>query len=74
GFVSFPVVFAAWLRRVPVVAHESDLTPGLANRLALPFVRTVCTSFRSTTFPRFTGRVVHTGTPLRDSLLSGERS
>ena len=39
NFVSFPVVLAAWLRRVPVVAHESDLTPGLANRLALPFVR-----------------------------------
>lgn len=74
GFVSFPVVFAAWLRRVPVVAHESDLTPGLANRMALPFVRTVCTSFRATAFPGFKGRVVHTGTPLRASLVAGDRS
>jgi hypothetical protein len=48
GFVSFPVVLAAWLRRVPVVAHESDLTPGLANRLALPFVRTLCVTFAET--------------------------
>lgn len=74
GFVSFPVVFAAWLRRVPVVAHESDLTPGLANRLALPFLRTVCTSFSSTAFPGFKGRVVHTGTPLREALLAGDRA
>jgi UDP-N-acetylglucosamine--N-acetylmuramyl-(pentapeptide) pyrophosphoryl-undecaprenol N-acetylglucosamine transferase len=74
GFVSFPVVFAAWLRRVPVIAHESDLTPGLANRLALPFVRTVCTSFRATAFPGFKGRVVHTGTPVREALLAGQRS
>ena len=37
GFVSVPVVIAAWLNRIPVVLHESDLTPGLANRLCLPF-------------------------------------
>ena len=41
GFVSFPLVVAAWSRRIPVVAHESDFSPGLANRLAAPFVRTL---------------------------------
>jgi len=72
GFVSFPVVFAAWLRRLPVVAHESDLTPGLANRLALPFLRTLCVTFPETRAPRLRGRLVVTGTPLRDALLEGD--
>ena len=69
GFVAFPVVFAAWLRRIPVVAHESDLTPGLANRLSLPFVATLCVSFEGTRVAA--RRVVHSGTPIRDALLNG---
>jgi UDP-N-acetylglucosamine--N-acetylmuramyl-(pentapeptide) pyrophosphoryl-undecaprenol N-acetylglucosamine transferase len=74
GFVAFPVAVAAWLRGVPVVAHESDLTAGLANRLCEPFVVTMCTSFSETTFARFKGRVVHTGSPLRPELLEGDGS
>jgi UDP-N-acetylglucosamine--N-acetylmuramyl-(pentapeptide) pyrophosphoryl-undecaprenol N-acetylglucosamine transferase len=72
GFVSFPVVLAAWLRRIPVVAHESDLTPGLANRLAMPFVKTLCVNFPVTPTGRFRGNVVHTGTPLRSALTGGD--
>jgi UDP-N-acetylglucosamine--N-acetylmuramyl-(pentapeptide) pyrophosphoryl-undecaprenol N-acetylglucosamine transferase len=72
GFVSFPVVFAAWLHGVPVVAHESDLTPGLANRLAMPFVKTLCINFPTTPVGRFRGTVVHTGTPLRVALTRGD--
>jgi UDP-N-acetylglucosamine--N-acetylmuramyl-(pentapeptide) pyrophosphoryl-undecaprenol N-acetylglucosamine transferase len=72
GFVSFPVVLAAWLRGVPVVAHESDLSPGLANRLALPFVKTLCVTFAETRAPRFRGRQITTGTPLRPDLLAGD--
>lgn len=72
GFVSLPLVFAAWLLRVPVVAHESDLTPGLANRLASPFVQTFCVSFHETALPKFAGRIVHTGTPIRPELLAGD--
>ena len=45
GFVSCPVVWAAWLRRIPVVIHESDMTPGLTNRLSIPFARKVCYTF-----------------------------
>ncbi len=74
GFVTFPVVFAAWLRRVPVVAHESDLTPGLANRLALPFVTALCTNFSATKISGRRGaRLIHTGTPMRPELLAGDR-
>jgi len=72
GFVSLPVVLAARLRRLPVVVHESDLSPGLANRLALPFVQTLCVTFAETRAPRFRGRQVTTGTPLRPALLAGQ--
>lgn len=48
GFVSFPVVFAAWLLHKKIFMHESDLTPGLANKLALPFVSNLFTTFVET--------------------------
>lgn len=70
GFVSFPVVLSAWLRRVPVVAHESDLTPGLANRLAAPFVQSLCVNFDMHAAKH--RRVVITGTPLRTDLREGD--
>ncbi len=70
GFVSFPVVLGAWLRRIPAVAHESDLTPGLANRLAAPFVARLCVNFE----PQSPAdrAVAVTGTPLREALLAGD--
>ena len=48
GFVTPPMIWAAWLQRIPVVIHESDLTPGLANKLALPFARRICHAFAET--------------------------
>ena len=71
GFASFPAVLGAWLNGVPVVAHESDLTPGLANRLALPFVAALCLNFDATPAHR-RRRTVVTGTPLRQQLLDGD--
>ena len=70
GYVAFPVVIGSWLLSVPVVAHESDLTPGLATRLCMPFVRTLCVNFAETK----TGAVptVVTGTPIRKELLAGD--
>lgn len=74
GFVAFPVVFAAWLNRIPVVAHESDMTPGLANRLSFPFVNKVCLTFAAAkTHLKATLPVEITGTPIRQALLKGER-
>ena len=35
GFVSVPVVLAASHKRIPVIIHESDMTPGLANKIAI---------------------------------------
>ena len=71
GFVSFPVVLAGWLQRIPVVAHESDFSPGLANRLAMPFLHTLCTSFPSKRPRRLRGTLIHSGSPIRPELLEG---
>ncbi len=78
GFVAVPVVYAAALRRIPVVLHESDLTPGLANRLCMPFCRRVCVSFPETLdhlpkgFPK--ERAALTGSPIRPELFAGNRA
>ena len=73
GFVSVPVVFGAWLYHIPVVCHESDLTPGLANKLCRPFARKF-----ATTFPECAAalgpKAEMTGTPLRPELFGGSRA
>jgi UDP-N-acetylglucosamine--N-acetylmuramyl-(pentapeptide) pyrophosphoryl-undecaprenol N-acetylglucosamine transferase len=71
GYVSFPVVVAAWLLRIPVIAHESDLTPGLANRLAFPLVANICVNFAETHIGGYSDKIVHSGTPIRPALLQG---
>ena len=48
GFVSVPVVFAAKHCHIPVIIHESDMTPGLANKLAIPLATKVCCNFPET--------------------------
>lgn len=72
GYVSFPLVVGAWLNRIPVVAHESDLTPGLANRLAYPFVRRICVTFEETRRHLDPARCIYTGTPVREELSRGD--
>lgn len=74
GFVAFPVVFAAWMRRIPVIAHESDMTPGLANRLSFPFVTRICLNFEAAKKHfKHPERVEVTGTPIRPELFQGDR-
>jgi UDP-N-acetylglucosamine--N-acetylmuramyl-(pentapeptide) pyrophosphoryl-undecaprenol N-acetylglucosamine transferase len=74
GFVGVPVAVGAWLNGVPVVVHESDLTPGLANRLCLPFASKICLSFRETEASLEGRDVVYTGTPVRLALRDGDRA
>ncbi len=73
GFVSVPVVLAGKRRHVPVIIHESDMTPGLANKLALPSATKVCCNFPETLehFPE--GKAILTGSPIRQELLSGDK-
>lgn len=73
GFVTVPVVMAASLKKIPVVSHESDLTPGLANKLAAPFCDKLCVTFpESLKFIKGNKGVV-TGTPIRKDLLEGNK-
>ena len=72
GFVAVPVVFGAWLHRVPVLCHESDLTPGLANRLCRPFARRFATTFPECA-EKLGRKAEMTGTPLRPELFQGSR-
>lgn len=75
GFVAFPVVFAAWLLRIPVIAHESDLTPGLATKLSVPFARYICLTFaKAKEYFKSSAKLKVTGTPIRESLLTGDSS
>ncbi|MDH6349057.1 undecaprenyldiphospho-muramoylpentapeptide beta-N-acetylglucosaminyltransferase [Brevibacillus sp. 1238] len=73
GFVSVPVVFGAWLNRLPVVLHESDLTPGLANRLSLPFADKVCVTFPDTLKHLPAGKGTHVGAIVREELKKGRK-
>lgn len=73
GFVSCPVVWAAWMRKIPVIIHESDITPGLTNRLSMPFARAVCYTFPETARYIPEGKGIRTGMPIRQSLLEGDR-
>jgi UDP-N-acetylglucosamine--N-acetylmuramyl-(pentapeptide) pyrophosphoryl-undecaprenol N-acetylglucosamine transferase len=75
GFVALPVVIGAWLARIPVVAHESDFSMGLANRLSLPFVNTLCVTFEAARAQfKNQAKVIVTGTPIRENLLQGDRN
>ncbi|WP_308636217.1 undecaprenyldiphospho-muramoylpentapeptide beta-N-acetylglucosaminyltransferase [Paenibacillus silvisoli] len=71
GFVSVPVVIGAWLNRVPVIIHESDLTPGLANRIAGPFAKRICITFAETAKLLKDGKAVHVGPIIRTELRKG---
>lgn len=73
GFVSVPVVVGAAMCGVPVVMHESDITPGLANKLCKPFAKAVCTTFPECT-KLLGSKGVMTGTPLRAQIFSGKRT
>lgn len=75
GFVSFPVVFAAWINRIPIISHESDLSPGLANRLSFPFVKNICFTFSDSINyinAKYKNKAIISGTPIRDELLHGD--
>jgi UDP-N-acetylglucosamine--N-acetylmuramyl-(pentapeptide) pyrophosphoryl-undecaprenol N-acetylglucosamine transferase len=73
GFVSVPVVIAAHINKVPVIAHESDITPGLANRLSAPYCTKICVTFPESLKNIKGNNSVLTGTPIRKELLDGSR-
>lgn len=72
GFVAVPVVWAAARLHIPVLCHESDLTPGLANRISGRYAKKICTTFPECA-KALGSKGVHTGTPLRGALFEGDR-
>ncbi|MGN0272184.1 MAG: undecaprenyldiphospho-muramoylpentapeptide beta-N-acetylglucosaminyltransferase, partial [Lachnospiraceae bacterium] len=73
GFVSVPVVMAAKHCKIPAIIHESDMTPGLANKLAIPSATKVCCNFPETLQYLPEGKAVLTGSPIRSELLKGDK-
>ena len=74
GFVSVPVVLAGKQCHVPTIIHESDMTPGLANKLAIPSATKVCCNFPETLSHLPKEKAVLTGSPIRKELLIGDRA
>lgn len=73
GFVSVPVAVAGWLCRIPVVTHESDLSPGLATRIIQRFAVKVLYSFSETEAYLPMNKRQHVQTPVRSELITGDR-
>lgn len=73
GFVSVPVVMAGKKCHVPTIIHESDMTPGLANKLSIPSATKVCCNFPETLEHLPKDKAVLTGSPIRQELLTGDK-
>lgn len=74
GFVSVPVVIAGKQCHVPTIIHESDMTPGLANKISIPSATKVCCNFPETLEHLPKEKAVLTGCPIRKELLTGDRN
>ncbi|MEW9698095.1 undecaprenyldiphospho-muramoylpentapeptide beta-N-acetylglucosaminyltransferase [Paenibacillus sp. SI8] len=74
GFVSVPVVLGSRMNKIPVIIHESDITPGLANKLSIPFATKVCVTFPESMQHVQDQKAVLTGLPIRDRIRSGKAS
>ena len=73
GFVAVPVVLAAKHYKIPTIIHESDITPGLANKICIPSAKKVCCNFPETLKNLPADKAVLTGSPIRQELLTGDR-
>lgn len=73
GFVAVPVALAAKRYKVPTIIHESDMTPGLANKLCIPSAAKVCCNFPETLKYLPEDKSVLSGSPIRKELLEGDR-
>lgn len=71
GFVSVPVVLAASSKKIPCIIHESDMSPGLANKICIPKASKICCNFPEAAANLPQGKAVVTGTPIRKELFEG---
>lgn len=75
GFVALPVVFAAWLRGITVVIHESDSVPGLTTKLCAPFAKMILLGYREAEsgLEKYAKKILVLGTPIRKEILEGDK-
>lgn len=73
GFVTVPVIIGSYLNKVPVIIHESDMTPGLANKISMRFAKKICTSFPETLKYLPKEKSIYTGSPIRKEITQGKR-
>ncbi|MDD3367907.1 MAG: undecaprenyldiphospho-muramoylpentapeptide beta-N-acetylglucosaminyltransferase [Lachnospiraceae bacterium] len=73
GFVSVPIVRAASFLKIPCIIHESDMTPGLANKLCIPVAYKICCNFPETLKGLPEEKAVLTGSPIREELMKGNK-
>jgi UDP-N-acetylglucosamine--N-acetylmuramyl-(pentapeptide) pyrophosphoryl-undecaprenol N-acetylglucosamine transferase len=73
GFVSVPVVLGAFLNKIPVIIHESDITPGLANKISMPYCTKICVTFPEALNHVNRKKAVFPGSPIRKELLEGSK-
>lgn len=73
GYAGAPVVVAAWLYRIPIIVHESDIAPGIANQFAAKLAEKVAVSFPGAANFFSPGKVVITGNPIREELTKGSK-
>ena len=73
GFVSVPVIFAAKKYKIPIIIHESDMTPGLANKISIPYAQTICYNFPETAEFLSKDKALLTGSPIRQELKQGDK-
>ncbi len=72
GYVTVPVAFAAWILKIPVIIHESDVSPGLATRICARFAKKILLSWQES-LAHFAGdaRAVVCGNPVRSEIMAG---
>ncbi len=75
GYGSFSVVFCGWLMLCPVFLHESDVVPGLTNRLMGKLCLEIFVSFPMEKTLHFTSKkMISVGNPVRDEILNGDKT
>ncbi len=74
GYVSLPVVLAAWIFRIPIIIHESDSVPGLANSIVAAMANKIAVSFYESNSSFSKKKVVFTGNPVRSEILNGDKT
>jgi len=67
SFVAVPVVWAAWILRVPIIVHQQDVRPGLANKFMAPFAKTITVTFEKS-LQDYGAKAIWTGNPIRFSI------